>query len=135
MSVSATDLHTSVAFLDNAGTPVASVTDDYDGEPRSLTAPDIGADESTALAPLAGTYTIGAGGTYPTFAAATSDLTMRGVSGPVTFQVGSGTYTEQVALTTPGGASSTNRIVFRSQSGNAADVTLRFATSSAPGLL
>jgi len=42
---SATDLHTLNAFLDDAGTTVAGITDDIDGETRSATTPDIGADE------------------------------------------------------------------------------------------
>ncbi|MGI9191242.1 MAG: beta-propeller fold lactonase family protein, partial [Chitinophagaceae bacterium] len=48
--VSSTDLHidttnpNSVNF-NNKGVPVAGVSDDYDGETRSLTLPDIGADE------------------------------------------------------------------------------------------
>jgi hypothetical protein len=33
----------------NNGTPVAAVTNDFDGEPRSLTTPDRGADEYTAV--------------------------------------------------------------------------------------
>jgi len=46
--VSATDLHLQAGqntSLDNAGTPVAGITVDFDGETRSTTTPDIGADE------------------------------------------------------------------------------------------
>ncbi|MBO0358234.1 T9SS type A sorting domain-containing protein [Hymenobacter sp. BT186] len=42
--VSAADLHTTSFDLNNVGTPV-SVTVDYDGEARSATTPDLGADE------------------------------------------------------------------------------------------
>jgi hypothetical protein len=45
--VSDTDLHTSSLALDNKGTPCPEVTTDIDGELRSLTTPDIGADEYT----------------------------------------------------------------------------------------
>lgn len=44
-----TDLHTGMVNLDSAGTPIASVTDDIDGESRNSTHPDIGADEFTSL--------------------------------------------------------------------------------------
>ena len=40
-----TDLHASTNLLDLAGTPLAEVTDDIDGESRDPVAPDIGADE------------------------------------------------------------------------------------------
>ena len=40
-----TDLHASAELLDLAGTPLAAVTDDIDGESRDPFAPDIGADE------------------------------------------------------------------------------------------
>jgi len=36
--------------VDNVGTPLAAVTSDFDGEPRSALAPDIGADEFTYMA-------------------------------------------------------------------------------------
>ncbi|MCB0482264.1 MAG: right-handed parallel beta-helix repeat-containing protein, partial [Flavobacteriales bacterium] len=42
------DLHTSSSLLNNAGTPVGVLTD-YDGDTRSLTNPDIGADEFNSL--------------------------------------------------------------------------------------
>ncbi|MCI1188150.1 T9SS type A sorting domain-containing protein [Hymenobacter sp. DH14] len=45
--VSATDLHAVASALNNAATPIASVTLDIDGETRSATTPDIGADEFT----------------------------------------------------------------------------------------
>jgi trimeric autotransporter adhesin len=44
--VSAYDLHVNAPALDNAGTP-AGLPDDIDGQPRSATTPDIGADEFT----------------------------------------------------------------------------------------
>jgi hypothetical protein len=48
---SATDLHASSAAVNNAGTPAASITTvDIDGQTRSATTPDIGADEFTPVA-------------------------------------------------------------------------------------
>jgi parallel beta-helix repeat protein len=43
--VSNTDLHLYSQIYNNKGVPVSYVSDDIDGEPRSLTTPDIGADE------------------------------------------------------------------------------------------
>jgi trimeric autotransporter adhesin len=46
--VSPTDLHlvnTSNGALENLGTPIAGITDDIDGDTRSATTPDMGADE------------------------------------------------------------------------------------------
>lgn len=43
--ISDTDLHIEEASLNNAGTPIAVVTDDIDGEARNPLTPDIGADE------------------------------------------------------------------------------------------
>ena len=63
---------------------------------------------------LSGSYTIGSGGSYSTFTAAVADLTSNGVSGPVTFNVISGTYTEQISIGSISGASSTNTITFQS---------------------
>ncbi len=48
---SATDLHlvpASNIYLDNTGTPIVAVTTDIDGDTRSTTAPDMGADEFTS---------------------------------------------------------------------------------------
>ena len=46
----------STSIANNAGTPVTSITDDFDGQTRSTTTPDIGADEFTA--PTAASVTI-----------------------------------------------------------------------------
>lgn len=45
--VSTTDLHATAVAMDNLGTPLASVAVDIDNQLRSLTTPDIGADEYT----------------------------------------------------------------------------------------
>ncbi len=46
---SASDLHAFGSGIDNLGTPLASVTTDIDGDLRSLTTPDMGADEFVPL--------------------------------------------------------------------------------------
>lgn len=81
--------------------------------------------------PLNGTYSIG--GTtpdYATFAAAVNALIQCGISGPVVFDVRTATYTEQISIPEISGASATNTITFRAESGNRADVTLTAASSA-----
>ncbi|MEJ2005229.1 MAG: hypothetical protein P8X57_09760 [Cyclobacteriaceae bacterium] len=78
------------------------------------------------FAQLSGTYTIGGGGDYASINAAVAALDASGVSGPVTFNISSGTYTEQVTIPAISGASSTNTITFTSASGNPADVNWEF---------
>ncbi len=83
----------------------------------------------TLKSKMNGTVTIGASGAdYATFTAAVADLKARGVCGPVTFNVAPGTYSEQVAIDTIPGASSTNRITFNGT--NASSRILTFAASS-----
>ncbi|MCF8298581.1 MAG: hypothetical protein K9J13_13620, partial [Saprospiraceae bacterium] len=79
---------------------------------------------------LSGTYTIGTGGDYPTFSAAANALNTFGISGAVTFNVFSGTYTEQIILNAISGTSSTNTITFQSQSGDSTNVILQFASNA-----
>ena len=52
--VSTYDLHASSSFLNNKGTSYSLVTDDIDGDKRSSSTPDIGADEFTPVALDAG---------------------------------------------------------------------------------
>ena len=56
--ISSTDLHTFNSVLNDAGLAVAQVTTDYDGETRSTTKPDIGADEFTPPSIDAGVFSI-----------------------------------------------------------------------------
>lgn len=74
---------------------------------------------------LSGTYVIGASdnANYKTFAEATAALA-NGVEGPVTFNVENGTYAENVRIVGVQGASEQHPIVFKSLSGNPADVTI-----------
>ena len=81
--------------------------------------------------PLSGTYTIGgAGADFADFASAVNQAQNCGVSGPVTFNVASGTYTEQVTIGAIPGASATNTITFQSASGDSTDVILQHAAST-----
>lgn len=86
----------------------------------------------TMHAALSGIYTIGgASPDYPSINAAAADLNDYGVCGPVTFNIRNGTYTgQQAALNNISGASAVNRITFRSETGNAANVTLSNASTS-----
>lgn len=63
--------------------------------------------------PLSGSYTVGPNPTddYSSIQAAASSLDC-GVSGPVTFNIASGTYNEYVTITLAPGASSTNTVTF-----------------------
>lgn len=122
-----TDLHTPSPYLDGAGTPLAEVTTDFDGETRDGSNPDIGADEfvsDPAATPLSGAFTIGSGGNYATIGAAIDDLALRGISGPLTLNLLPGIYSEAVEIPSITGADSLNRIIIRSQSGDTADVRI-----------
>jgi len=68
-----------------------------------------------ANAQLSGSYSIGGtGATYSSISAALSALTTSGVSGPVVFTINSGTYNEDIYLTSSiSGISSTNTVTFR----------------------
>ena len=82
-------------------------------------------------AALAGTFTIG--GASPDFATisdAASALTQFGLCGPAVFNIRSGTYNERVELDDIPGASATNTVTFQSETGNKADVTVTYASSS-----
>ena len=85
---------------------------------------------------LNGTYTIG--GTtpnYTTIAAAVTDLNLYGVCGPVVFDIRNGTYTAQTTLKPVIGASAVNTITFKSETNNAANVTVQASLSSSNNFL
>jgi hypothetical protein len=84
--------------------------------------------------PLNGTYTInpsGSGATnFLSFSEAVTALQLLGVSGPVTFNVAAGTYTEKLTIPAITGASASNTITFDGGTGNASTRILQYTTSS-----
>ena len=78
---------------------------------------------SNLSAQLSGSYTIGTGGDYTTIQSAVTALSSSGVSGPVTFNIFSGVYTERVVIPEISGASATNTITIQSQAMSADSVT------------
>jgi hypothetical protein len=84
-----------------------------------------------AFAQLSGAYTINsaqptAGTNYASFTAAAAALTAGGVSGPVTFTVSGGPYTEQISLGVLTGTSAANRVTF-----NGGGSTIQFGSNTA----
>jgi hypothetical protein len=80
---------------------------------------------------LAGTYTIG--GVNPdfnTFNEALISLNLCGITAPVTFNVASGTYTEQLLIGSIPGASATNTVTFKSAANDSTAVILQFSATS-----
>ncbi|HRZ41477.1 MAG TPA: GEVED domain-containing protein [Bacteroidales bacterium] len=80
---------------------------------------------------LSGNYTIG--GTnpdFPTFNDALTSLNLCGITGPVTFNVAPGTYTEQLNLGALQGASATNTVTFQSANNDSTAVILQFNAAS-----
>lgn len=87
-------------------------------------------------AQMSGTYTINPSGSgarnFTTFAAATTQLTSKGVSSPVVFDVAAGTYAEGAFVGAVVGTSSTSTVTFRSPAALAAriDVTSKVGFST-----
>jgi hypothetical protein len=79
---------------------------------------------------LNGVYTVG-GATpdYTTINDAVTAMNTFGVCGPVTFDIRTGTYNEQIQLTEVIGASATNTITFRSEAGHRDSVIISFAST------
>lgn len=79
-----------------------------------------------------GVYTIDAAGSgarnYTSFSAAAADLVSLGVSGPVTFNVAAGAYTDTVYLPAITGVSATNTILF--DGGDSATTSLAYNTAA-----
>ncbi|MCX6232590.1 MAG: right-handed parallel beta-helix repeat-containing protein [Bacteroidetes bacterium] len=76
---------------------------------------------------LNGTYTIGGvSANYQNFNGAVQAMQMCGISGPVTFNVAPGTYTEQFAIGAITGSSATNTVTFKSANGDSTSVVLGF---------
>jgi hypothetical protein len=81
--------------------------------------------------PLNGAYTINAAGSgatnFTSLTAAVDAMGCGGVSGPVVFNIASGTYTEQIVIPAIAGISEDHSVTFTSSTGNRADVTITYA--------
>lgn len=76
---------------------------------------------------LNGTYTIGGSNPdYPTFSDAVLALNQCGISGPVVFNVASGTYNDHFEILPVNGSSSTNTVTFKSANGDSTSVVLGY---------
>ena len=133
--VSINDLHSIAPWLDGKGTVIPGINDDIDGDPRDPANPDIGADEFVSdpeyQTKLSGTYTIGSNGYYKDFSTALNDALLRGISGPVVYDIQSGSYNEQIKIRNIPGSGSVNTVTFRSETGNYGDVLLYYAATAA----
>ena len=80
---------------------------------------------------MSGVFTIG--GTAPDFVSfqdAIDSMNVRGLAGPVSFNVRPGVYNEQLILTAILGASATNTILFQSENGDSSSVILSYNSTS-----
>ncbi len=74
--------------------------------------------QSSNAQALSGNYTVGAGGDYTTFAAATSALQSNGIgAGGAVFNIFPGVYTENISLSSISGLSASSRLEFRAVPG------------------
>ncbi|MEI7978717.1 MAG: T9SS type A sorting domain-containing protein [Bacteroidota bacterium] len=105
----------------------------YTSNPNSSLDPNRGNDTitSTIATPMSGTYTIGATASdYTTFNNAVAALQLRGVAGPITFNVRTGVYTESVNLPTVTGMSATNTVTFTSLANNRDSVRMEWNSNT-----
>ncbi len=111
--ISTTDLHATSTAMDNKGTPRSNVLSDIDGSVRSVTTPDIGADEYTGLS---------------------RDIGVSAILNPANNSCGSSTSVVQVIVSNFGASTETGFNVSCNITG-ALSTTLgeSFATSLAPG--
>lgn len=77
-------------------------------------------------AQLSGQYTIGEMGDFPDIQKACDSLRAVGVSSPVVFDIKSGIYEENFTVGYINGASEENTITFQSESGDTADVIVKY---------
>ncbi len=129
------EVHINSPFLDGSGIAISGLVSDIDGETRN-SPPDIGADEYiSSLIPIpAGTYKIGGAATdYNTIKQAFNDLQIRGVSGPVIFEILKGEYNEFIGTVYDiPGCTESDSVIVRSESGNPEDVIIYY-DSDIPG--
>jgi len=132
----------SVAF-DSISQPITIYTDTFKGGlynlkawttmPNGVTDPSPANDTANTsfTACLNGTFTIG-GPTadFASFTEAVAAMDLISICGPVVFNVASGTYTEQLTITSINGGSATNTVTFQSATGVNTDVVIQYAATA-----
>jgi hypothetical protein len=99
------DLHAAAnSPANNAGLVIASVTDDFDGSPRSSSAPDIGADEILTNNANLASLSLDSGPISPVFAAATTSYTSTVPNGTTTVSASVSTADNQASVLITGGS-------------------------------
>lgn len=86
---------------------------------------------SNVMGCLTGTFTVGTGGTFPSFTAAMNAITSVGICGNVIFDVLPGTYSESLIINQIQNMGPNATITFRSQNNNNTSVILTSGTGSA----
>lgn len=87
--------------------------------------------QSYSYAQISGTKTIGGtGADYSNISSAVAALNSNGVSGPVTFNINSGTYSGNFVINNISGASATNTITFQSTAHDSSLVLIQSASST-----
>ena len=82
--------------------------------------------------PLSGEFRIGkTDADYPSISSAVSALKCGGVSGPVTFLIEDGKYSEKIDLSSISGVSAQNTVTFESAKGNNSDVVISSTSADA----
>ncbi|MCX6231017.1 MAG: right-handed parallel beta-helix repeat-containing protein [Bacteroidetes bacterium] len=85
--------------------------------------------KKTVLGCMSGTFTIGAGKTFPSFNSALSVLDSAGVCGNVVFVVDTGTYNERLFITPKQGMGPNATVTFTSSVADSNKVVLKYNTS------
>lgn len=119
-------------YLNGLGTYLTQVPTDIDGESRSTSMPDMGADEFNLPGAMHGSYIIDMAGTgnYLSFQDALADLSVLGVDSSVTMFVKDGVYQEKLVINPIPGSSSMHRVRFVSFSGDSTAVVLQNTQST-----
>lgn len=92
----------------------------YAANPPAATIPLALSNKYVVVAPVCGTFNVGAGGTYTTLSAAINDINTKGITCPVTLVLTDNTYpseTYPITLQPNGGSSAINTLTIRPNTG------------------
>lgn len=125
--MSDSNLHAKTSWYNNRGTPLQEVTDDFDGDARDPSYPDIGADEYVPEdeSMYTGSYTIGTGGYFDNLDQAIDSLKLKGISGNTSLEFLAGEHLVKTRIPTISGAADGSVLTLTSQNSDAESVKLK----------